>query len=96
MASGEQRFVSGRAKVDVMASITTIMFIGIAGTCEGFRLKGHAKRDGKQFRKRNKRYVSIGMTNEYLTSQICSACFQSHHQPTSTENCVWKVEIDQE
>jgi hypothetical protein len=92
MASAERRFVSGRAKADAIAPITTIMCIGIAGTCEGSRLKGHARRGGKQFRKRHRRYVSIGMTNEYLTSQTCSTCFNPimHPQVRKIVSGKWK------
>jgi hypothetical protein len=83
---------SGRAKTDGMAPITIIMCNGIAGTCEGFHLKGYARRGGKQVKKRHSRYVLIGMTNEYLTSKTCSTCFNPiiHPQAQKIVSGEWK------
>jgi hypothetical protein len=48
--------------------------IGSAGTGVGSRIKGHAKLGGKQLGKRHRRYTTVGITNEYHTSQTCSQC----------------------
>ena len=51
------------------------MCIGIAGTGVGTRIGGHLKYGGGQIRARHRRYATVCMTNEFMTSQTCSSCF---------------------
>jgi len=76
MASEERQFISCSADCNHQhRPKTPIMLIGTAGTSVGSRIGGHARRGGGKMRRNHCRYVTVGMTNEYNTSQTCSTCF---------------------
>jgi len=56
--------------------ILPVMLIGTAGTGVNSRIKGHARRGGGKMREQHRRHCTIGMTNEYRSSQTCVWCFQ--------------------
>lgn len=56
--------------------VLPVMLIGTAGTGVGSRIGGHARRGGGMLRKQHIQYSTIGMTNEYRSSQTCIFCFQ--------------------
>jgi hypothetical protein len=62
----KRKFVGGKIQV---------MCIGMAGTGAGTRIGGHLKYGGAKVRARHRRYATVCMTNEYMTSQTCSTCF---------------------
>ena len=66
LARDERKFVGGKIQV---------MCIGMAGTGAGTRIGGHLKYGGAKVRARHRRYATVCMTNEYMTSQTCSTCF---------------------
>jgi hypothetical protein len=64
-----------------------VILIGSAVKGVGSRIKGHAKLEGKQLRKRHRRYTTAGITNEYHTSQTCSHCLSPIIHPKTTK--IW-------
>lgn len=56
--------------------VLPVMLIGTAGTGVGSRIGGHSRRGGGKMRKQHIQYCTIGMTNEYRSSQTCIFCFQ--------------------
>jgi hypothetical protein len=43
----------------------------------GSRIGGHLRLGGEQMRKRHRRYQTVGMVNEYRSSQTCAICFNA-------------------
>lgn len=82
LASQERKYVARYQQTEQKP--LTIMCIGVAGTGVNSRIGGHLRYGGKQFRRRHRRYVTVGMTNEYCTSQICSSCFFPVCRPQKT------------
>jgi hypothetical protein len=72
IAAKERDWVAG---VSQKPRAIPVMVIGIAGTGVGSIIKRHARRGGKQLRRRHRRYTPVVMTDEYKTSQTCIACF---------------------
>jgi hypothetical protein len=69
-----------------------ILCIGTAGTAVGSRIPGpEKKRGGKQFCARHRRYVSIAMTNDYMTWQTCSTCFWRITHPKISKLIIRKL-----
>lgn len=81
-ASKERKFVAfSDPNKKNCKSNRIIMCIGAAGTGIGSRIRGHAKRGGKQLQKRHRRYVTVAITNEHNSSQTCSTCFHPIAHP---------------
>ena len=81
LVSWELWFVSGRVKANEKAPDTVIVCLGTSGTGIDSRLKGHARLDGEQIRKRHRCYLPVAMTNECISSQTCSTCFNPITHP---------------
>ncbi|KAG9067605.1 hypothetical protein KI688_012390 [Linnemannia hyalina] len=55
--------------------IIPIMFVGTAGIGTGSRIGGHLKYGGKKVVERHALSVPVLMTDENMTSKVCSLCF---------------------
>jgi hypothetical protein len=89
MASEERRFISDASISETRRRI--VMCIGTAGICSGSRIKGHLRYGGKKLRKCHRKYATIAMTDEYKSSQTCSACFSQIVHPKRPVNVNGKL-----
>ncbi|KAL1935061.1 hypothetical protein VTP01DRAFT_4201 [Rhizomucor pusillus] len=53
------------------------MCIGNQGTCVGRRIKGHARRAGKNLRRQHSQYAVVALTDELRSSRTCPYCHPS-------------------
>jgi hypothetical protein len=89
MASEERRFIGDASISETSRRI--VMCIGTAGICSGSRIKGHLRYRGKKLRKCHRKYATIAMTDEYKSSQTCSACFSQIVHPKRPVNVTKSV-----
>ncbi|KAL1931737.1 hypothetical protein VTP01DRAFT_9880 [Rhizomucor pusillus] len=54
-----------------------VMCIGNQGTCVGRRIKGHARRAGKNLRRQHSQYAVVALTDELRSSRTCPYCHPS-------------------
>lgn len=77
IASKERRFISGGEKPLKTPLKTVIVCMIRAGTGVWSRIEGHAKRGGRQYRRRRRRFVPVAITNDYMSSKTCRYCFNT-------------------
>ncbi|KAG0169652.1 hypothetical protein DFQ30_003455 [Apophysomyces sp. BC1015] len=95
VAAQKRRSVKTAATTDKVGTrkVMPIMAIGTQGTGSGSRLKGHIKCGGAWLHRRHCRYVSVSMTNEHRSSQLCVYCFERVERAKARrkKNGKWKV-----
>ncbi|KAF7726709.1 hypothetical protein EC973_008483 [Apophysomyces ossiformis] len=72
VASNERNFLNGSGK----KTNVLLMMIGSVGTGVCSPIRGHCRRGGKQLREQHLQQTSVGMTNEFRSSQLCPYCYQ--------------------
>jgi hypothetical protein len=78
ICAAERRFVKGGDKQRL-----PILLIGNQGTGVGGPIKGFSRRGGKWARQTHRHYTTVGMADEFRTSQSCAFCFSQVIRPIS-------------